>query len=67
MKDKIVMAAGRKSLASQLFYAQVAPLLAKQIGCETVIFSGHHGSFVDMPNEWASCLRDTLKKRITSG
>src|SRR5262245_38535418 len=27
-KEKIVMAAGRKSLASQRFYAQVAPLLA---------------------------------------
>jgi pimeloyl-ACP methyl ester carboxylesterase len=64
MKDKIVMAAGRKSLANQRFYAQVAPLLAEQIGCETVLFPGHHGSFVDMPDEWASCLRDTLKKRI---
>ena len=66
MKDKIVMAAGRKSLASQRFYAQVAPLLAEQIGCETVTFPGHHGSFVDMPDEWASCLRDILKKRIAS-
>ena len=64
IKDKIVMAGGRKSLASQRFYAQVAPLLADQIGCETVLFPGHHGSFVDMPDEWASCLRDTLKKHI---
>jgi pimeloyl-ACP methyl ester carboxylesterase len=64
MKDKVVMAAGRNSLANQRFYAQVAPLLAQQIGCETVLFPGHHGSFVDMPDEWASCLSDTLKKRI---
>jgi pimeloyl-ACP methyl ester carboxylesterase len=64
MKDKILMAAGQKSLASQRFYAQVAPLLAEQIGCETVVFPGHHGSFVDMPDEWASYLRDILKKRI---
>jgi hypothetical protein len=45
MKDKIVMAAGRKSLANERFYAQVAPLLAAQIGCETVLFPGHQGSF----------------------
>src|SRR5262249_27979245 len=64
MKDKIVMAAGRESLANERFYAQVAPLLAEQIGCETVLFPGHHGSFVDMPDEWASCLLDTLKQRV---
>jgi hypothetical protein len=64
MKDKIVTAAGRKSLANERFYAQVAPLLAEQIGCESVLFPGHHGSFVDMPDEWASCLRDTLKHRV---
>jgi hypothetical protein len=55
-----------KSLAKERFYAHVAPLSAEQIGCETVLFPGHHGSLVDMPDEWASCLRDTLKQRVAS-
>jgi len=66
IKDKIVMAAGQKSLAKARFYAQVAPLVAEQVGCETVLFPGHHGSFVDMPDEWAACLRDTLKQYVAS-
>jgi hypothetical protein len=41
---------------------KVAQNLAEQLGCELVIFPGHHGSFMDMPQEWAVTLRETLHK-----
>jgi hypothetical protein len=27
-----------------------------------VTFPGHHGSFVDMPDQWAATLRDVLHR-----
>jgi hypothetical protein len=59
---KIYMAAGKRSLEKKRFYAQTAQVLAEQLGCELVVFPGHHGSFVDMPNEWAATLRRVLHK-----
>jgi pimeloyl-ACP methyl ester carboxylesterase len=59
-KVKIFMAAGKKSLDKKRFYAETAPILAQRLGCQMVIFPGHHASFADMPNEWAAILRDTL-------
>lgn len=29
---------------------------AEKIGCEMIAFPGHHGSFMDMPEEWAAAL-----------
>jgi hypothetical protein len=58
---KIYMAAGKRSLEKKRFYAQTAPILAEQLGCELVVFPGHHASFVDQPHEWAQKLRETLQ------
>jgi hypothetical protein len=58
---RIYMAAGKRSLDKKRFYAQTARILADRLGCELVVFPGHHGSFVDMPNEWAAVLRDILR------
>ena len=43
-------------------YAQVAQILAEQLGCELAAFPGHHGSFMDRPEEWAAALRSVLHK-----
>lgn len=57
---RVVMAAGEKSLAKKRFYAETAPILAEKLGCEMVIFPGHHVSYIDMPEEWAATLRNIL-------
>lgn len=57
---KIILAAGEESLSHKKFYAQTVQILAEKIGCETVLFPGHHGSFMDMPQEWAASLRQAL-------
>jgi hypothetical protein len=58
---KIYMAAGKRSLDKNRFYAETARVLAERLGCEMVVFPGHHGSFLDMPHEWAAVLRDILR------
>jgi pimeloyl-ACP methyl ester carboxylesterase len=57
---RIVMAAGKQLLHKRRFYAETAPILAQQLGCELVTFPSHHGSFLDMPDVWAATLRDVL-------
>jgi hypothetical protein len=56
------MGAGKRSLEKKRFYAQTAEILAKKLGCELVTFPGHHGSFIDMPGEFAATLRSILHK-----
>jgi pimeloyl-ACP methyl ester carboxylesterase len=57
---KIFMAAGKRSLEKKRFYAQTAQVLAEKLGCELVVFPGHHASFIDMPNEFAATLRRVI-------
>ncbi len=57
---RVFMAAGKWSLEKKRWYAQTAQILAEQLGCEVVTFPGHHGSFMDMPVEWAATLRRVL-------
>ena len=59
---KVFLAAGKNSLDKKRFYAQTAPILAKRMDCEMVIFPGHHVSYVDRPAEWTAVLRDVLHK-----
>jgi pimeloyl-ACP methyl ester carboxylesterase len=59
---KVFMAAGRRSLGKRRFYAETAQILADLLGCEMVIFPGHHGSFIDKPDEFAATLRGVLRK-----
>jgi hypothetical protein len=56
------MAAGKRSLHKKRFYAQTAEILARKLGCELITFHGHHGSFIDMPDEFAAALRSVLHK-----
>jgi hypothetical protein len=59
---RVFMAAGKRSLDKKRFYAQTTQFLAKKLGCELVTFPGHHGSFIDMPDEFAATLRSVLHK-----
>jgi alkanesulfonate monooxygenase SsuD/methylene tetrahydromethanopterin reductase-like flavin-dependent oxidoreductase (luciferase family) len=56
------MAAGKRSLDKKRFYAQTAQILAERLGYQIVTFPGHHGSFVDMPDEFAATLLSVLRK-----
>jgi pimeloyl-ACP methyl ester carboxylesterase len=59
---KVYMAVGEWGLKRKVWYVRAAQILAEQFGCELVTFPGHHGSFMDMPEEWAAALRDVLHR-----
>ncbi len=57
---KVFMAVGQWGLDRKAWYVVVAQILAQRLGCELVVFPGHHGSYMDMPVEWAAVLRRVL-------
>jgi len=59
---KVFLAAGQESLDKKRFYAQTAPILAQMLGCEMIMFPGHHVSYIDAPDEWAATLCNILHK-----
>jgi pimeloyl-ACP methyl ester carboxylesterase len=59
---RVSMAVGEWALERKTWYVQAAQILAEQLGCELVTFPGHHGSFMDMPEEWAATLRSVIHK-----
>jgi pimeloyl-ACP methyl ester carboxylesterase len=59
---RVFMAVGTWALERKTWYAQAAHILAEQLCCELVTFPGHHGSYMDMPDEWAATLRSVLHK-----
>lgn len=63
-RDGVTMfvAVGQWALSKDTWYAQGARILATDLGCDFVTFPGHHGSFMDMPEEWAAALRDVLHR-----
>jgi pimeloyl-ACP methyl ester carboxylesterase len=61
------MAAGKESLDKKRWYAETAQIMAKKLPCEMLVFPGHHGSFMDMPVEWAPVLRRALQKAAGEG
>lgn len=61
---RVFIAVGEWGLARKTWYAQAAQILAQRLGCELVTFPGHHGSYMDMPQAWATALRDVLHKAV---
>ncbi len=59
---RMVIAVGEWGVKRNTWYVRANQLLAQQLDCELVIFPGHHGSFMDMPFEWAAALREVLHK-----
>ena len=61
-RKKIFIACGDYGLNKNTWYAQVSKILSQRINCEFVEFPGHHGSFMDMPTEWANALLNVFKR-----
>jgi pimeloyl-ACP methyl ester carboxylesterase len=59
---RVFVAVGQWALDRKTWYAQANQILAEKLGCELVTFPGHHGSFMDMPDEFAGTLRSVLHK-----
>ena len=59
---KIYMAVGEWSKKRNTWYAQTAKIVAGKLDCELITFPGHHGSYMDMPEEFAATLRNLLQK-----
>ncbi len=61
-RAKVFIGVGKWALGKKTWYAQAAQILAEQLGCELVVFPSHHGSFMDMPDEFATTLRSILHR-----
>src|SRR6266498_5081172 len=59
---RVFIAVSKYGVDRKAWYAQVAQILAEKLGCELLTFPGHHGSFMDMPDEFAATLRSVLHK-----
>jgi pimeloyl-ACP methyl ester carboxylesterase len=59
---RIFMAIGEMTQEAGAYYGRTAPILAEQLGCELVVFPGHHGSYLVNPREWTATLRGILHK-----
>jgi hypothetical protein len=59
---RVFVAVSKYGVDRKAWYAQVAQILAEKLGCELITFPGHHGSFLDMPDEFAATLRDVLHR-----
>jgi pimeloyl-ACP methyl ester carboxylesterase len=57
----VAPAAGRDSLDRERWYATTVRVLSDRLGSELVEFPGHHGSYLDRPDDWAPVLRGVLR------
>jgi pimeloyl-ACP methyl ester carboxylesterase len=57
---KVYIALGQWALDHKVWYTEADQILAEKLGCEVVTFPGHHGAFMDMPDEFAAALRRVL-------
>lgn len=57
---KVIPAVGEWGLARKTWYVLAAQIMADRLGCELAIFPGHHGSYMDRPEEFAAVLRGLL-------
>lgn len=62
---RMFVAVSEYGLKRRAWYPQVANIMANRLDCELITFPGHHGSFMDMPNEFAATLRDVLQRTGT--
>jgi pimeloyl-ACP methyl ester carboxylesterase len=59
---RVFIGSGKWAQRKKTWLAQTTQILAEQLGCELVTFPGHHGSYMDMPDEFATTLRSVLHK-----
>ena len=63
---KMFIVISQYGISRKAWYADVARILAEKLSCELVMFPGHHGSFLDQPDEFAAGLRTVLHKAETA-
>ena len=59
---KLYIGCSRYGLKRNAWYAKAARIMAEKLSCEMVEFPGHHGSFMDRPDEWSETIRETAQK-----
>jgi pimeloyl-ACP methyl ester carboxylesterase len=63
-KVKMFVAVSEYGLKRQAWYARVAQIIAEKLDCELITFPGHHRSFLDMPDEFSTALRDVACRAV---
>jgi pimeloyl-ACP methyl ester carboxylesterase len=63
-KVKMFVAVSEYGLKRNAWYARVAQIIAENLDCELITFPGHHGSFLDMPDEFSTALRDVARHAV---
>lgn len=59
---KLYIGCSRYGQKRNAWYYKAAKVLAEKLSCELVEFPGHHGSFMNRPEEWAKVVRETARK-----
>jgi pimeloyl-ACP methyl ester carboxylesterase len=59
---KVVLGIGAATQEAGAYYGRTVPILAEHLGCEVVVFPGHHGSYLVNPREWTAVLRGILRR-----
>lgn len=59
---KVYIAIGEYGQRRNTWYARASAIMAEQLNCEMVVFYGHHGSYMDHPEEWLPALKQLLDK-----
>jgi hypothetical protein len=57
---KVIAGVSEYGLRRHAWYARVAEILAERLDTELVTFPGHHGSFMDKPDEFSAVLWTVL-------
>lgn len=64
--DKMVLAVGEYAQNRDTFLYQITLQLSKTLGVPFVAVPGHHGSFMDDAENWASAIDRIVKERFKS-
>lgn len=59
-KVKVFVGVSEYGLNRRAWYAHVAQIVAQRLECELITFPGHHGSFMDMPDQFSAVLRQIM-------
>jgi hypothetical protein len=58
---RVFIAVGIRSQERKMWYDQADQMPTEQRSCQLVTFPGRHGSYVDLPRQWAAALRSVLR------
>lgn len=61
------VAVGEYAVKKRTWLAQIACILAGELGGTLETFPGHHGAYTDSPEAWAAALREILYRASQAG